>query len=469
MTDMFSGSITTLLQIMQSVSSTPVASTTDFQHKVVDLILNIFVNCSKYGELGATVNQILISQGLSTLVKLVTSPNMTSNQTKIINIIFQLISDRQSKDQLRKSGGITALMSVVSTPGTENLLLGLATLTKLVDGNDSNALAIVEMGGLVVLNDFMLSGGQPEVTLQSLYCLNCVASSSEEVVKLISSFAPDMVTNLVRLANTTTPDIMGASVQLLGTMSTSVTYRQSVASATKHHLSTWLDSKTDQVKRSTLRLIGHICASPAVDDPIRDIATEMGLITEIINTLTTPSTVVDMYSQASYALKQAARSYANRETILNNGALPKLINLCTSLKNSEARVRISEVLAAFSGEDRARRILMEAGGVGVFVELLFSDIDQLQKNATMIIGNFARDESLADEIIQRGGGIALVSLASSADDSIVDSAVLAIGNLSRNPSVRSVFVSSGAVEAILIILQRVHTGSVFYEISVKFH
>lgn len=48
--------------------------------------------------------------------------------------------------------------------------------------------------------------------------------------------------------------------------------------------------------------------------------------------------------------------------------------------------------------------MVESGGVGVFVELLFSDIDQLQKNATMVIGNFARDESLAEEIIQRGGG-----------------------------------------------------------------
>lgn len=88
--------------------------------------------------------------------------------------------------------------------------------------------------------------------------------------------------------------------------------------------------------------MGHLCASPSVDDPIRDIATEMGLIPVIINVLTGPSTVVDMYSQASYALKHAARSYINRETILNSGSLPKLINLCSSpnIKVPEAKVKI---------------------------------------------------------------------------------------------------------------------------------
>lgn len=66
-------------------------------------------------------------------------------------------------------------------------------------------------------------------------------------------------------------------------------------------------------------------------------------------------------------------------------------------------MRVSEVLAAFSGDEKSRRNMIESGGVNIFVELLFSDIEPLQRNATMVIGNFARDETATDDIIQRGG------------------------------------------------------------------
>lgn len=59
----------------------------------------------------------------------------------------------------------------------------------------------------------------------------------KKVVKLISSFSSDMVAQLVRLSNNSIPEVMGAAVQLLGTMAASVTYRQTVATATKVNIS----------------------------------------------------------------------------------------------------------------------------------------------------------------------------------------------------------------------------------------
>ncbi|PRP80289.1 hypothetical protein PROFUN_11767 [Planoprotostelium fungivorum] len=456
------GSISVLLDIMQSTLSIASAiggAATELQQRIVDTVLNIFVNCSKYPELNSAVNQILLSQGLNTLIKLSTSTSMKgSNQGQILNILFHLISDNESKNQMRKSGGMTSLMSIISTPNTENLLLSLAILTKLVDGNNENALAIVDVGGLVVLNDFMLSGGQQEIVLQSLYCLNCVAAASEEVVQLISSFSSDMVPQLMNLTNNAAPEIIAAALQLLGTMASSSVYRKEIATATKPCMIAWLDNrKSDQIRRSTLRLIGGICSSPAMDDPLRDIPLDLGILPSVVNLLVTPNNTCDIQIQASFALKHAARSFATRENLFNSGAIPQLVSILSpssSLKGQEARVRVSEVLAAFSGDEKSRRSMIESGGVNIFVELLFSDVEPLQRNATMVIGNFARDEMATDDIVQRGGTMALVSLLSSSDETVVDAALLSIGNLSQNNSARGMFLSSGALESVLHVLTR---------------
>lgn len=372
------GSISVLLDIMQStlsIASAVGGAATELQQRIVDTVLNIFVNCSKYPELNSAVNQILLSQGalliflrissrigLNTLVQLSTSSSMKgSNQAQILNILFHLISDNESKNQMRKSGGMTSLMSIISTPNTENLLLSLAILTKLVDGNNENALAIVDVGGLVVLNDFMLSGGQQEVVLQSLYCLNCVAAASEEVVQLISSFSSDMVPQLMNLTNNAASEIIAAALQLLGTMATSSVYRKEIATATKVKfiwddkliefqpcMIAWLDNrKSDQIRRSTLRLIGGICSSPIMDDPLRDIPLDLGILPTIVNLLVTPNNTCDIQSQASFALKHAARSFATRENLFNSGAIPQLVSILSpssSLKGQEARVNQLEII-----------------------------------------------------------------------------------------------------------------------------
>eukprot|EP01117_Protostelium_nocturnum_P008496 TRINITY_DN3042_c0_g2_i1.p1 TRINITY_DN3042_c0_g2~~TRINITY_DN3042_c0_g2_i1.p1 ORF type:complete len:1652 (+),score=347.52 TRINITY_DN3042_c0_g2_i1:199-5154(+) len=450
-------SIQCLLSILQSsLQLGSILEQNNVQQRVVDLILNIFANLSKYSELSSSVNQILLNQGLKTLIQYTTTNGIQSNtQTQILNILFHLISDRTSKDLFRKANGISTLMSITSS-GTSNLLLSLAILTKLVDGNAENAISLVDVGGLLVLNDFVVSNeSQPDVILQSIYCLNCVVSASEEVVELLPSISSDMVPQLLRLLNSPISDVIPAIIQLLGTMAASNTYRNLIANSSKAQLSTWLDSKNDIVKKSTLRLIGNICSSSSLDDPIREIPSELNLFPLILNLLSSPSP--DIQLQATFALKHACRSYNNRESIVRMGGIPSLVGLLRSSnpKIIDGKVRISEILAAFSAEDRFRNTIREAGGIGIFIELLFSEVDLLQKNAIIAMANFAKDESTSEEIIAQGGGLAFISLLSSRDDNTLESCVLAIGHIARVPSSRSSLVSLGAVEPLLAILQKI--------------
>lgn len=113
-----------------------------------------------------------------------------------------------------------------------------------------------------------------------------------------------------------------------------------------------------------------------------------------------------------------ARSFANRENILNFGALQAITLLLSngSLTHLQSKIRISEVLAAFSSDERCRYlhqvqhiyltlrpIMKDSKAIPSFIELLFSDNSSLQLNAVMALSNFALDEANIIEI-HKGGG-----------------------------------------------------------------
>lgn len=86
------------------------------------------------------------------------------------------------------------------------------------------------------------------------------------------------------------------------------------------------------------------------------------------------------------------------------GFLPSLIGLLrssssldigkytTTLLNAVAsKVLLSEVIAAFSSDEKSRHVLRESGGIPISVELLFSENVDVQLHSSIILSNFALD------------------------------------------------------------------------------
>ncbi len=65
--------------------------------------------------------------------------------------------------------------------------------------------------------------------------------------------------------------------------------------------------------------------------------------------------------------------------------LVDLLKSSASVKlDSESRILISEVLAAFSSDDTCRSTIHDAGGLSLFIELLYADTESVQLNAVLV-------------------------------------------------------------------------------------
>jgi hypothetical protein len=187
---------------------------------------------------------------------------------------------------------------------------------------------------------------------------------------------------------------------------------------------------------------------------VRDVITDIGVIPSMLSLLSSPNDNVRTY--ATIALRESCRAFKNREAIKSFGGVQLLVDILkasASVKlNAESRILVSEVLAAFSSDEISRQTISEAGGIPLFIELLYTDTDQVQLNALMTLSNFALDEKYCDGIAKNGGIESLVPLLSSDKESVQEAACICVGNLARAPSSKDVMVQADVLTPLLALL-----------------
>eukprot|EP01114_Cavostelium_apophysatum_P005443 TRINITY_DN1643_c0_g1_i3.p1 TRINITY_DN1643_c0_g1~~TRINITY_DN1643_c0_g1_i3.p1 ORF type:complete len:997 (+),score=254.06 TRINITY_DN1643_c0_g1_i3:187-3177(+) len=422
--------------------------------------LAIIQNISKHSEFLGTLNrEILFNGGLATLVGLIatdaatnggSNAAATSDAQRIALDILSNLVENQTRQLLLDSGAIPAIFKAITPPNNANLTVALGALSKVVLNSDEAAVQVLSVGGVGILVD-LLSSADANVAKMSLACLNHLATSPQVAEAL--STGKVTIDALAALVSSGSLEVSKGALQLLGTICVTDHCRTALQQTTALPLIRSVLSSPDvESQKLSVKLIGQLCASDRIDDVIRDDLGKAGCIPPIIELLGSPDK--DTQNHASFAIKHVARSYLNREEMIRLGALPKLCIQLSGTQDLDSKIRLGEVLAAFSSDQRSRSIIKESAGIPIFTELLFSDNDSLVLDAIMAISNFALDDENITDIHRGGGALGLVTHLSSPKENVQEAAVLALGNLAKNQECRQSLVVPETVRPILNLLRK---------------
>ncbi len=210
-------------------------------------------------------------------------------------------------DLCRDAGGLPSIARIISAQN-DNLPDALATFATLISRSEPNALATLNIGGLVMLTDLLSS---QNVDTQFL-ALKCIASlcAFPKVLELIPPVGT-MTAVLSSLLVSDSVDIIGLALELLGTICVHDVHREHLAATGKLSVvANLLANKNELIQQMALRLISSLCSSDKMDDPIRDKIGELGLLPSIISMISSTNGNVAQY--ATNALRESCRSFKNR-------------------------------------------------------------------------------------------------------------------------------------------------------------
>src|SRR5690606_38899240 len=150
-------------------------------------------------------------------------------------------------------------------------------------------------------------------------CMKEIASCGQMVEAFCSVDANTAPILTSKLASNNA-NMVEVCLNLLATLCVREEYRQAVVSAGGvQMLPTLLTMNDANVRRQIVRLIGSLCSSEAVDDPVRDLMGELGCLPTIISALETPDP--EIQQEASFALKHCCRSFLCRVHLSTMGAI----------------------------------------------------------------------------------------------------------------------------------------------------
>eukprot|EP01119_Soliformovum_irregulare_P010850 TRINITY_DN266_c5_g1_i1.p1 TRINITY_DN266_c5_g1~~TRINITY_DN266_c5_g1_i1.p1 ORF type:complete len:1717 (+),score=609.32 TRINITY_DN266_c5_g1_i1:56-5206(+) len=318
----------------------------------------------------------------------------------------------------RESNGPMALIQILA--GNSGLLPdALATMAAVVYNSTANGRALLEIGALPILLDTLNAKNS---TLVQARTVNCLAAMCEDENTLEGLCTGDnsqkqMLNDLVNFLRTNNMEMVHGSLRLLGTLFSKSYFRnlfiQSAGTAGMQQIVTLLAAEQQpEIQFQAIRCIGNLTEGPSSQDEIRNLLGGLGCLDNLLNSLSSPD--LNLQQIASQAFINLCKSYQIREIVFNMGAIPSLVALLSeksSLKNTSSRRQITEILAAFSFEEKSRATMKEAGILPILTDVVFSSPDEhFKMNAVMALSNFAVSDSEAVEVTKLGGHVGALSL-----------------------------------------------------------
>lgn len=403
---------------------------------IQEYCLLLLSNLRKYS--ASEVNHFLLNEGFDAIFQSLHSPNKNIQQLSLTTL--SNLATKEGKAKLHTT--IESLIKIINQEN-QNLILAINTLASIVEDEPKNSLTVLEIGGLTMLADFLVSPNEPLVSV-SLLCINTICTNIPEVE--LPPFGEEHIKSVVNLLRSKNTGILQNSLQLLSYLAFYDPFRKQIASTSLESIVQLLSEKDETILLNVLHLIANLCFSDDIQDKIGN----LGCLNYLIDFLDSSNPRIS--KGAILALRQVCQSQHNMEIIFNLGGLTNLVSTMNSVVDIEHQIAVTEIIARFSHSEKYRTIIQEANGLVLALDRLFTQNDLIQENATIILTNCAIDANNAEEILKLGGVQSITTLLSSTKTKILEASVMAIGYLARNKNCRDEILKIDALELLLQIL-----------------
>jgi hypothetical protein len=445
---------------------------------VQESVLRILQHLLDQEDCSMATGRELLFGSLAALVGVLRSQNMQVQRATLPMLRLLVIFDEQGKELIGRSGAIEHLIRIFASQ-TENSREALNTLTFLAADHDGNAGKILENGGVAVIAA-MLDRPSIDTAIEALNALRALTAASrivgaieQRTLRTIVSIVTDNVrADIVNTALAVLSNIAGSSEAAAQSLCTAGA-PQALA-AVLHNANGLLlrqqqrNSPNDPLAKPsiedarllpTLRCVTRLAES----DQTRDRLVELG-VTAPLGALLTAAVgdgagvlSRDVERELAQAVRACARSSRARHSMSESGVIRGLVRMATRGSDADAHAAAAEAVGEFASEPAMRDQLRRHDGLGVLVELLFSERDASRRHAAGALAHFPfspQDAADADKLLAAGGILALLGLLDDKNVDTADAAALTLGNVARVARCRNAILQTDIFPAIERLLGR---------------
>lgn len=419
---------------------------------VQESVLRILQHLLDQEDCSIATGRELLFGSLSALVGVLRSQNVQVQRAALPMLRLLVIFDEHGKDLIGQSGALEHLIRIFASQ-TENSREALNTITFLAADHDANAGKILEHGGVEVIAD-MLTRPNIEQALEALNALRALTAAArivgavqQRTVRTLVSMVTDNVrddvvnTALAVLSNVAgnargAPAALcqaGAAQALAGVLQRAhgLLARGSGAGGSDPSTKAALE---DARLVPALRCTTHIAESERPREQLVQAGVTQALGALLSDTVDSGALSKDVQRELALAVRACARLSRARLSMQEGGAVRGLMRMAARAADADTRAVAAESVGEFAAEASLRDELRRNDGVGVLVELLFTDRDASRRHAVSALAQFSfagNDAADADKLMSAGGILALVSLLDDKNNDTADAAALTLGNLAR--------------------------------------
>ncbi|XP_078280615.1 catenin beta-1-like [Rhinoraja longicauda] len=390
---------------------------------------------------------VRLADGLQRMVPLLKKSNVKF--LAITTDCLQLLAygNQESKLIILANGGPAALVHIMRTYNYEKLLWTTSRVLKVLSVCPSNKPAIVEAGGMQALG-IHLNSSSPRLVQNCLWTLRNLSDAATKQEGL-----DHLLTTMVQLLGSDAINVLTCATGILSNLTCNNSRNKMVVCQVRGisalvHMMLRAGEKED-IMEPTVCALRHLTSRhPEAEVAQNDVCVNYGI-----------PTVVGLLSQPFHwplikatvgLVRNLALLPTNHSALRESNAIPQLVNLLVKAYQDTQRqtagggqymdgVRMDEIVEGCTGalhilaRDQANRVLItELNTIQLFVQLLYSPIENIQREAAGVLCELAQDREAAEEMDQEQATAPLTDMLHSSNEGIATYAAAVLFRISED-------------------------------------
>ncbi|KAK7930256.1 hypothetical protein WMY93_006651 [Mugilogobius chulae] len=391
---------------------------------------------------------VRLADGLQRMVPLLKKSN--PKFLAITTDCLQLLSygNQESKLIILANGGPEGLVQIMRTYNYEKLLWTTSRVLKVLSVCPSNKPAIVEAGGMQALGKHLTGGSQRlmQNCLWTLRNLSDAATREEGMDSLLQT--------LVSLLSSEDLNMLTCATGILSNLTCNNAHNKSLVTQTNGvealiHAILRAGVKED-VTEPAVCALRHLTSRHQYADAAQNEVRKHYGIPAIIKLLNQPY-YWPIIKAAVGLIRNLALCPENQPPLRDGGAVPRLVNLLlkahqdaqkhdsSSAQTYQDGVRMEEIVEGCTGalhilarDPTSRAEIANLQAIPLFVQLLYSPVDNVKRVAAGVLCELALDKTSADIIDSEGASAPLMELLHSNNEGIATYAAAVLFRISED-------------------------------------
>ncbi|XP_069763244.1 junction plakoglobin-like isoform X1 [Narcine bancroftii] len=394
---------------------------------------------------------VRLADGLQKMVPLLKKSNVKF--LAITTDCLQLLAygNQESKLIILANGGPAALVHIMRTYNYEKLLWTTSRVLKVLSVCPSNKPAIVEAGGMQALG-FHLNSSSPRLVQNCLWTLRNLSDAATKQEGL-----DPLLATMVQLLSSDDINVLTCATGILSNL-TCNNSRNKVVVCQVHGIVALVNTvlragEKEDIMEPTVCALRHLTSRhPEAEIAQNDVRINYGIPT-VVGLLNQPFHW-PLIKATVGLVRNLALSPANHSALRESRVIPRLVQLLVKAHQDTQRqapgggqqymqdgVRMDEIVEGCTGalhilarDQTNRALITQLNAIPLFVQLLYSPVENIQRVAAGVLCELAQDREAAEIMDQEQATAPLTEMLHSTNEGIATYAAAVLFRISEDKS-----------------------------------